>query len=57
MHFETCTSLSLSELSLVFNDYAQNTGLFRSELEVKFQDFKRCEVKFAMFTAHIYFLC
>jgi hypothetical protein len=50
IHFQTCKSLNLAMPSLKFGSYCENIQQLKKEFDTRFQDFKKCEKKFEMFT-------
>ncbi|XP_065658975.1 general transcription factor II-I repeat domain-containing protein 2-like [Hydra vulgaris] len=51
VHFETCKSIKLQDPNFMFSSYSKNINNIKQDFEVRFQDFKKCEPKFALFTS------
>ncbi|XP_065650666.1 general transcription factor II-I repeat domain-containing protein 2-like [Hydra vulgaris] len=51
VHFETCKSMKLQDPNFMFSSYSKNINNIKQDFEVRFQDFKKCEPKFALFTS------
>ncbi|XP_065672071.1 general transcription factor II-I repeat domain-containing protein 2A-like [Hydra vulgaris] len=48
VHFE---SMKLQDQNFMFSSYSKNTNNINQDFEVRFQDFKKCEPKFPLFTS------
>ncbi|XP_065642369.1 general transcription factor II-I repeat domain-containing protein 2-like [Hydra vulgaris] len=51
VHFETFKSMKLQDPNFMFSSYSKNINNIKQDFEVRFQDFKKCEPKFALFTS------
>ncbi|XP_065658787.1 general transcription factor II-I repeat domain-containing protein 2-like [Hydra vulgaris] len=51
LHFDTCKSMKLHDPNFMFSSYPKNINNIKQDFEVRFQDFKKCEPKFALFTS------
>jgi hypothetical protein len=54
-HSQACKPFNLCKSNPWFNCYPENTALLRTKFEYLLQDFKLCEINFAMFTAQCNF--
>ncbi|XP_065651133.1 general transcription factor II-I repeat domain-containing protein 2B-like [Hydra vulgaris] len=46
-----CKSMKLQDPNFMFSSYSKNINNIKQDFEVRFQDFKKCEPKFALFTS------
>ncbi|XP_065658813.1 general transcription factor II-I repeat domain-containing protein 2-like [Hydra vulgaris] len=49
LHFDTCKPMKLHDPNFMFSSYPKNINNIKQDFEVRFQNFKKCEPKFALF--------